>query len=145
MEQIKTELSQTKNTLSETLFPPYNEDDRIKIKLNKAHQALIRSIKIKSRTLALTNAYSLGLLLNDIDPVVQSLKKKISRHYRHIAETVYDIFESNPSHLLYTTSIDVQMLSKLKRNQVLELRELVQKLKLQNIFDGAQNLVVEDC
>ena len=62
-----------------------------------------------------------------------------------MAEYVYDIFESNPTHLLYTTTMNVQEIKKMKRNEVLYLRNIVQEEKFQSIFDGAQNLEEESC
>ena len=145
IELFKDELSTTLLADLTTLCPVYQEDDSTEIKLNKTHRALVRSIRTKNRVLALTNAFFLGSLLSEVDSITRNYRRDMSDHYRRIAETVYDVFESNPSHLLYTTSISVKCLSKIKRSEVLQLRNFIQDLKLRSIFDGAQNLEEEDC
>jgi hypothetical protein len=144
-EQIKDELNQTLPSGSNMLLPPYTEEDTLTTKLSKTYRILIRSIRTKNRKLALTNAYFLGLLLSEPVDITRKFKKENSKHYQKIAESVYDIFEFNSSHILVTTSIDVQRISKLKRNEILQLRQIVQDLKIESIFHGVQNLEEESC
>jgi hypothetical protein len=62
-----------------------------------------------------------------------------------MAQRVYDIFETNPSHILYTTIIKAQEIRKLRRSEVLHLTNIVQNSYFSSIFDGAQNLEEENC
>ena len=61
-----------------------------------------------------------------------------------MARYVYDIFEPNPSHLLYTMTMKVQEVKKLKRDEITYLRNIVSDIVVQSIFDGAQNLEEEN-
>ena len=144
-EQLKEELTQTLLLESDILLPPYTESDAMENKLNKTHRVLIRSIRTKNRKIALTNAYFLGLLLSESTDITRKFKKENSKHYQRIAESVFDIFEFNPSHILTTVSLNVQMIGKLKRNQVLQLQEVIQDLKLNSLLDRARNLEKESC
>lgn len=145
MEQIKTELTQAQSTSLETLIPPYDKDDQIGIKLDKAYRAMLRSLRLRNRSLALTNAYFLGLLFNSPTFETRKFRKEISEYYYRMANYVYDLFETDPSLMMSTTTITVQQIVKLKRKEILQLREIVQDLQFQSIFDGAQNLEEEDC
>jgi hypothetical protein len=128
-------------------MPPYTQTESKKNKIFITQRALSRAIQLKNRILALTNAFFLGLLLNEENSVSVKFryKRKLTKHYQTIAEYTYDIFEPNPSHLLYTTTLNVQDIRKIKRNEILYLRNIVQDQKFKSIFDGAQNLEEENC
>lgn len=119
----KMELSQPYSSMSAILLPPYSTDDSKENKISATKRALSRSIRLKSRTLALTNAYFLGLLINEEESISEKfcIKRNLTKHYSTMAEYVYDIFEPNPTHLLYTTTMNVQEIKKMKRNEVLYL------------------------
>ena len=141
------ELTQTLPAQMDILFPPFNEIDSLESRFENTQKSLIRSIKMKNRILALSNAYFLGLLLNNsiIEKGKPNPKKKITDYYKVMARHVYDVFESNPSHLLYTRIMKVQEIKKLKRNEIIYFRNLVSNMAFQSIFDGAQNLEEENC
>ncbi len=143
----KTELSQSLPSSLDLLMPPYTQTESKKNKIFITQRALSRAIQLKNRILALTNAFFLGLLLNEENSVSVKFryKRKLTKHYQTIAEYTYDIFEPNPSHLLYTTTLNVQDIRKIKRNEILYLRNIVQDQKFKSIFDGAQNLEEENC
>jgi hypothetical protein len=143
----KIELKMPLSTPLDILLPPYNQNDSKKTKILITQRALARTIQLKNRILALTNAFFLGLLLNEENSTSEKFryKRKISKHYHTIAEYTYDIFELNPSHLLYTTTMNVQEIKKMKRREILCLRNVVQEQKFRFIFDGAQNLEEENC
>ena len=115
-------------------FPeaPYPSNITLDEKFNCAYRNLRRSIKLKSRTLSLINAYYLGKLLSNVES--SQLKQRLSKHYATIAEYTFDLFEFYPEQILKTKWISVQDIRKLKRSTLLDLRnELV-------IFVGTQNL-----
>ena len=129
------------------LFPPFNEVDSLEDHFENTQKALVRSIKMKNRILALTNAFFLGLLLNKVTITKGKPKprRKLTAYYTVIARYVYDIFEPNLSHLLYTTTMKVQEVKKLKRDEITYLRNIVSDIVVQSIFDRAQNLEKENC
>jgi hypothetical protein len=61
-----------------------------------------------------------------------------------MTEHMYDIFENDPSQIYQTNSLTIQLVRKLKKKQILRLREIVDK-NIQSGFDGAQNLEEENC
>ena len=136
------ELTQALPSQMDILFPPFNKSDSLETCFENTQRLLIRSIKMKNRILALSNAYFLGLLLNYslVEKGKTNPKKRITEYYKVMARHVYDVFESNPSHLLYIRIITVQEIKKLRRNDIVYLRNIVSNMAFQSIFDGAQNL-----
>src|SRR5579859_2423383 len=119
------------------LIPPFCLEDTIAERIKKTQKALTRSLRLKNRVMALTNAYFLGSLINNADSATEKFcnKRQLTRHYGTMAENVYDIFEPNPLHLLHTTSMTVQNIKKLKRSEILHLRNLLETKSLEKTLD----------
>ena len=121
---------------------PRIEDETLGGKLETVRQLLRRSIELRDRVPALVNAFHLGKLLNQTRNATtkSKLKKNLTSHYATVAEYTYDIFELNPCQILHTSSISVQTIRRLKRRQVLRLRNIIENNVIYNNFAGAQNL-----
>lgn len=125
---FEQDLSDTEPQDVEFPLPPYEETNTVEEKLLIAYHCLQRSIRLKSRTLSLVNAYYTGKALNEeIDPTQRKkLKKKLTKHYRVMSENCYDLFEVNPLQMLRTKYINVLDIRRLKRRQILFLRNTLQ-------------------
>ena len=125
-----------------SLMPPYKDKASLEKKLEISYHCLQRSIRLKSRILSLENAYYIGKLLNEEESYTQRflLKKNLTKHYQTMVENVYDLFEFNPTQILHTKYLNVQDIRRMKRSEVLYLRDC-----LINSFAGAQSLVEESC
>ena len=119
--------------------PPYAQDMDLKEKFNSTYRSLRRSIRLKSRILSLINAFYLGEILANLTSTKDhhKYKQKLTLHYATIAEYTYDIFESCPNQIMKVQKLSVQIIRKLKRAQILEIRTAM------IIFAGAQNLEEE--
>ena len=124
------------------LIPPYTDEIDTAEKIIMTNLSLQRVIRLKSRIIALINAYFLGKLLADIGSTTKRflMKRKLTKHYQTIAENTFDLFEYRPSQILRTKIITVQGIRAMKRSEILELRE-----SILDIFAGAQNLEEESC
>ena len=125
-----------------TIFePPYLGNQTVAKQIDLVYRQLKRSIRLKNRTLSLVNAFYLGKLLVTIDSTVEQirLKRKLTKHYVTMAEFTFDIFEHNPDQIMRVQVLNVQDIRKLKRSQVLLLRDESFRTDLL-VFDGAQNL-----
>ena len=111
-------------------------------KFNSLYRALRRNIKLRARISSLTNAYLLRKFLNDIEtPALQSwYKQKLTSHYTTIVTYTFDLFEYLPAHIYVTKFLTVQIIRKIKRTTILELRD-----KILGHFARAPNLEGEDC
>ncbi|CAB4414669.1 unnamed protein product [Rhizophagus irregularis] len=118
------------------LTPPYEEEASVERKILVTYNCLQRSIKLKSRILALENAYFVGKLLAEEESYSKRflLKKSLTKHYQTMVENTYDIFEYNSFQILRTKYLNVQDIRRMKRTEVLYLRDC-----LIESFAGAQN------
>ncbi len=123
-ENLANDLRISEPTEVSPLLPPYNEADMFEDKFERAYASLQRNIRLKYRMLALTDAYFLGKLLIEITnrDVRREYRKRLTTHYRKIAENTYDIFEFNPDQIQRTQIIGVQDILKLPRPVVKDLR-----------------------
>jgi hypothetical protein len=147
LESYENDLSQPLPERLDSLLPPFNTEDPTELKLSNILRSLHRSIRMNNRINALTCAFFLGSLLEEIKatPEKKKVQGKITLYYRQMAQRVYDIFETNPSHILYTTIIKAQEIRKLRKSEILHLTNVVQNSYFSSIFDGAQNLEEENC
>ena len=110
-------------------FPPapYSDTNTLEEKVLIAYHCLQRSLRLKSRTLSLVNAYFIGKAINQEIDVYrkQALRRKLTHHYRIMVDNVYDLFEVNPLQMLRTKFVTVQEIRKMKRAQILFLRETI--------------------
>ena len=107
--------------------PPYSNESDFKEKFTATYQSLMRSIHLRDRLLALVNSFFLGQLLNQLQTPGARIayKKKMTVHYATMVENTFDIFEHCPIQIMRTTELNVQIIKKLKKNQVLELRDAI--------------------
>ena len=142
IEEIEQDILGVHPEDTERLIPPYDRNDDEQRKFDKAHRALRRSIQLKMRLFSMINAFYLGKILNDCEDLANRSKyrKGLSKHYLAIADYTFDLFEQYPEQILATKTLDVQQIRKLKRPNILQLRE-----KLFEFFVGTQILVGEDC
>lgn len=118
------------------IIPPYNEMDTFDIQFNATYGSLQRNARLKSRTLALLDAYFLGKLLNGISDQLTRLnyRQMISDHFQRMAENTFDIFEYHPEQIQRTEIADIQRIRKIPRPIIRTLREIVL-----SSFAGARN------
>lgn len=115
--------------------PPYMEEENFQVKFSATLKSVTRSIRLKDTHLAMINSFYLGQLLDQLATPSERLryKHKMSLHYATIAEKTFDIFEFFPEQILKTKKLDVQVIRKITRPQIMKLRnELF-------IFAGAAN------
>jgi hypothetical protein len=144
--ELEQEFEQYLPFNSDVPIPPYTNEMDLKTKIKVTQKALRRSIELRNRLTSLINAFYLGKLFNEFESVSEKFrnKQKVSKHYATMAENMYNIFENDPSQLYQTTCLTIQLVKKLKKKQILRLREIVEK-NSQLSFDGAQNLGEENC
>ena len=120
-----------------SLIPPFQDTEFYDEQFDKTYASLQRNVWLKSRILALTDAYYLGKLLNGIpDRVTRTeYNRRLTIHYQRMVENTFDLFEYHPEQIQRTQTIDVQRIKKMPRNIVKSLRESL----LMN-FAGAQRL-----
>ena len=77
---------------------------------------LKRALKLKSRMLALINAYLLGQFMNDllVDSKQIIYQQQMTRHYSQLSKLTYDVFEPCPEQILKTKIISVATIKDLK-------------------------------
>lgn len=126
----------------EPLIPPFQNEDNIEKQLLRTYNCLQRTIKLRSRILSLINAYFIGKILAGVESTTQRFlfKRKLTKHYQTMVENTFDLFEYNPSQIMRTKFLSVQDLRKMKRVEVLYLRDC-----LLDPFAGAQSLAEESC
>jgi hypothetical protein len=119
--------------------PPYLEEEDFQVKFSVTLKSLTKSIRLKDVTLAMINSFYLGQLLDHLSTPSERLryKRKMTLHYATIVEKTFDIFEFFPEQILRTKKLNVQIIRKITRPQIRELRN---KLL---IFAGAANLEEE--
>ena len=131
---------------SEDPLAPFTSEMSYEEKLNVTSRALRRSIKLRNRVTTLVNAFYLGYLFNQAGSTAKEFKAKNSttKHYATMAEYTFNIFEEDPSQIYQTNFLTAQTIKKMKREQILQLRTLVEK-NVTKSFDGAQSLGEENC
>ena len=141
-DQIFQDLIGEDSSVIQDITPPYSNDTTLEDKFNSLYRALNFILRQRARISFLTNAYLLGKLLNDIEtPALQSrYKQKLTSHYTTIVTYTFDLFEYLPAHIYVTKFLNVQIVRKMKRATILELRD-----RILGHFAGAPNLEGEDC
>jgi hypothetical protein len=119
--------------------PPYSPGRNFKDKFQITYRNLLKSIRLRNRTLSLVNSFYLGKLLDELLTPNERLtyKKKMTLHYATIVERTFDLFEYCPEQLLRTQILNVQAIRKMKQVDILELRNKM------ILFAGAENLEEE--
>jgi hypothetical protein len=134
-------LDMQQNSPAEVNFPPppYSSEKNFKDKFQITYRNLVKSMRLRNRTLSLVNSFYLGKLLDDLSTPNERLvyKKKMTLHYATIVERTFDLFEYCPDQLLRTQILNVQAIRKMKQVNILELRNKM------ILFAGAENLEEE--
>jgi len=133
---ITKDLQRMEPTDVPTIISPYSRTDTFEEQFNLTYASLQRNNRLKSRILALLDAYFLGKLLNETPDRTTRVKynRKLTTHYLRMAENTFDIFEFHPEQIQRTQTIDAQRLRKLPRHIVRNLRDT-----LLMTFAGAQD------
>jgi hypothetical protein len=141
-EQVFQDLMGEGSSVTQDITPPYSSEATLDEKFNSLYKALRRSIKLKSRTSSLINAYFLGKLINDIETstLQYRYKQKLTSHYVTMIDYTFDLFEYLPAHIYITKFLTVQTIRRMKRSAILEVRN-----KIVDHLAGAPNLEGEDC
>ena len=107
---FEQDLNETEPQDIGTLTPPYTDQNTPEEKVILAYHCLQRTLKLKSRSLSLQNAYFLGKALNEELDVYQRqrLKRRLTKHYLVMSENAYDLFEVNPLQMLRVQYLTVQ-------------------------------------
>jgi hypothetical protein len=119
--------------------PPYPVDASPSQKVQSTYRTLLRSTRMRNRTLSLVNAFYLGQLIDDmtLSPAQRTLHMAtITKHYCCTAIRVYHLFENLGVQRIFDTQcLTLTMIRQLKSN---EYQALV--LKTLDISAGAEIL-----
>jgi hypothetical protein len=128
-----------KNNFSSTAIvipPPYNETMELEEKFSIVYRELQRKTRIKNRILALMNAFYLGKLLDEIPErsILSRYQNRVTSHFLRLSRNTFEIFKDFPEQIGETTSINVQMIRRLKRNEINRIISNNGTLIINNIF-----------
>jgi hypothetical protein len=119
--------------------PPYPVDASLSQKVQSTYRTLLRSTRMRNRTLSLVNAFYLGQLIDDmtLSPAQRTLHMAtITKYYCRAAIRVYHLFENLGVQRIFDTQcLTLTMIRQLKSN---EYQALV--LKTLDISAGAETL-----
>jgi hypothetical protein len=109
------------------LSPPFDDFDPFEIRFEKTFASLQRSVRQKSRILALTDAYYLGSLLNQITNRMtrRGYAQLLTEHYLRMVENTFDLFEFDPEQINRTQQLNVQQIRKVPRPIVRAIRDIL--------------------
>ena len=100
--------------------PPYNENMELEEKFSIVYRELQRKTRVKNRILALMNAFYLGKLLDEIPErsILSRYQNRVTSHFLRLSRNTFKNFKDFPEQIGETSTITVQMLRKLKRNEI---------------------------
>ena len=141
-DQVFQDLIGEGSSVTQDVIPPYSNEATLDDKFNLLYKSLRRSIKLRSHTSSLINAYFLEKFINDLDtPTLQHrYKRKLISHYVTMVDYTFDLFEYLPAHIYITKLLTVQTIRRMKRSDILGVRN-----KIVDHLAGAPNLGGEDC
>ena len=130
------DLQRTEPTEAPSLCPPFEALDPFEIQFENTYASLQRSVRQKSRILALNDAYYLGKLLNQITNRItrRGYAQLLTEHYLRMVENTFDLFEFHPEQINRTQQVDVQQIRKIPRPTLRAIRKV-----LLMPFAGAQD------
>ena len=118
LEQLKVEQPQDIPSPIE----PYNYNDDLKTKLDKAHLAIRNSQRVGTNHNILINAYFTGKIIEDNPLKRKSLRKRISDYFYHVSVRVYHIFHQlGPEQIYRINGLGLNHFRKLKSNKFKQL------------------------
>ena len=140
-DQVFQDLIGEGSSVTQDVIPPYSSEATLDDKFNLLYKSLRRSIKLRSRTSSLINAYFLGKLLSDLDTstLQHRYKRKLTSHYVTMVDYTFDLFEYLPAHIYITKLLTVQTIRRMKRSDILGIRN-----KIVDHLAEASNLGGED-
>ena len=117
--------------------PPYNENMELEEKFSIVYRELQRKTRVKNRILALMNAFYLGKLLDEIPErsILSRYQNRVTSHFLRLSRNTFEIFKDFPEQIGETSTITVQMLRKLKRNEISRIISNNENIIINSIFE----------
>jgi hypothetical protein len=133
---ISDEIKDNFKTTAIVIPPPYNENMELEEKFSIVYRELQRKTRVKNRILALMNAFYLGKLLDEIPErsILSRYQNRVTSHFLRLSRNTFEIFKDFPEQIGETSTITVQMLRKLKRNEISRIISNNENLIINNIF-----------
>ena len=133
---ISDEIKDNFKTTAIVIPPPYNENMELEEKFSIVYRELQRKTRVKNRILALMNAFYLGKLLDEISErsILSRYQNRVTSHFLCFSRNTFEIFKDFPEQIGETSTITVQMLRKLKRNEISRIISNNENLIINNIF-----------
>ena len=133
---INDEIKNNFKSTAIVIPPPYNENMELEEKFSIVYRELQRKTRVKNRILALMNAFYLGKLLDEIPErsILSRYQNRVTSHFLRLSRNTFEIFKDFPEQIGETSTITVQMLRKLKRNEISRIISNNENLIINNIF-----------
>ncbi|HWZ22651.1 MAG TPA: hypothetical protein VNW06_08355 [Cytophagaceae bacterium] len=134
---ISDEIKDNFKTTAIVIPPPYNENMELEEKFSIVYRELQRKTRIKNRILALMNAFYLGKLLDEIPErsILSRYQNRVTSHFLRLSRNTFEIFKDFPEQIGETSTITVQILRKLKRNEISRIISNNENIIINSIFE----------
>jgi hypothetical protein len=134
---ISDEIKDNFKTTAIVIPPPYNENMELEEKFSIVYRELQRKTRVKNRILALMNAFYLGKLLDEIPErsILSRYQNRVTSHFLRLSRNTFEIFKDFPEQIGETSTITVQMLRKLKRNEISRIISNNENIIINSIFE----------
>ena len=134
---ISDEIKDNFKTTAIVIPPPYNENMELEEKFSIVYKELQRKTRVKNRILALMNAFYLGKLLDEIPErsILSRYQNRVTSHFLRLSRNTFEIFKDFPEQIGETSTITVQMLRKLKRNEISRIISNNENIIINSIFE----------
>ena len=133
---ISDEIKDNFKTTAIVIPPPYNENMELEEKFSIVYRELQRKTRVKNRILVLMNAFYLGKLLDEIPErsILSRYQNRVTSHFLRLSRNTFEIFKDFPEQIGETSTITVQMLRKLKRNEISRIISNNENIIINSIF-----------
>jgi hypothetical protein len=133
---ISDEIKDNFKTTAIVIPPPYNENMELEEKFSIVYRELQRKTRVKNRILALMNAFYLGKLLDEIPErsILSRYQNRVTSHFLRLSRNTFEIFKDFPEQIGETSTITVQILRKLKRNEISRIISNNENIIINSIF-----------
>ena len=133
---ISDEIKNNFNSTAIVIPPPFNDNMELEEKFSIVYRELQRKTRIKNRILALMNAFYLDKLLDEIPErsILSRYQNRVTSHFLRLSRNTFEIFKDFPEQIGETTSITVQMLRRLKRNEINRIISNNENIIINSIF-----------
>ena len=134
---ISDEIKDNFKTTAIVIPPPYNENMELEEKFSIVYRELQRKTRVKNRILALMNAFYLGKLLDEIPErsILSRYQNRVTSHFLRLSRNTFEIFKDFPEQIGETSTITIQMLRKLKRNEISRIISNNKNIIINSIFE----------